>query len=149
MELQILWETKNRKQAKRQHQNRHDYFCKVKQLTSLSWFNAIQNSKVKLRNGKWYTIRGLLTADVGYQRCMSLHSLWLYWKCSFILLSNVAGMGCCSWAWAWPQSILLVFHDIAEASFAHYWFLVVVLLGQFAWKPDLSCPQSVYVMMMS
>lgn len=70
------------KQAKRQRQKKHSYFCKVKQLTPLSRFSAIQNSELKLMKGKWYKISGLLTAvfppAVGHQKCISLHFLWLH-----------------------------------------------------------------------
>lgn len=122
------------KYAKRQRQKKHNYFFKVKQLTSPSKFSTIQNWKLKLMKGKWYRISKLpsFPPAVGHQRCINLHVLSLYWKCSRILLSDVEGMGCYSWLWTEPQCILLASHDIAEASFAPYFF--VVFLRQFAWK---------------
>lgn len=128
----------------RQSQKKHNYFSKVKQLTSPSKFSTIQNWKLKLMKGKWYRISKLLSFPpaVGLQRCINLHVLLLYWKLSCILLSDVEGMGCYSCVLIEPQCILLVFHDIAEVSFVSYWFLLLFFWDNFpenkrSWLPSV------------
>lgn len=145
----MLWATKNVDFFLRQHQKKHNYFSKVKQLTPPSKFSTIPNWKLKLMKGKWYRISKLLSFPpaVGHQRCINLHVLLLYGK----LISL--------WVMWKGWDVTAVFQQSLSAFCWFSWhcrsffcplLIFVVLLRQFSWKDKVLVAFSVtYVTMMS